>query len=485
MKTILPLCVVSAALLSACGAVGPDYRQPSANVPPGWSEPVPGAQAPAAGDAKISQWWSTFHDPALDQLVARALHSNLDLRLAGERVREARARAGYAEADLLPTAQANASAARVRASHHQPVLGSLPVPKGTPFQDDVSQVGFDASWEIDVFGGKRREDEAANADLQAAQARQRGAVVTLLGEVARSYLDLRADQRRKAIAQDNITAQEQALAITRDRAAHGLSSQLDVEQAATVLANTRAAVPGLDRDADIATHRLAILLGQPPGALAGELAPAQDLPAAPPLVPVGLPSDLIRRRPDVQAAERALAAATARIGVARADLFPHFYLTGGAGYESIDSSPLFSPSSSMWSIGPSVSWHIFDYGHVRANIRLQEAAADAARTTYDATILTALGDVEDALVSYAQEQNHHRELTAAVASSAHAVELARQLYANGIRDFTAVLDAERSLYTAQDQSAQSDQAIDVDVVALYKALGGGWEDVGAKISMAH
>ena len=471
-RPLLPSVII---FLSGCAAVGPDYQRAEVAAPAAWSEAADGT----ATSAPAVAWWKGFGDAELDSLVARALRANPDLRIAQATVREARARYGVAEAALGPTVDGRGSYTREQASRHQPVLGSLPIPAGVPFENNVYQAGFDASWEIDVFGGQRREREAAGAEVGAAEAGAHAAQVTLLGEVARGYLDVRAGQRRLAIAAAAISTQEQALAISRERVANGLTSDLDVAQAATLVASTRALVPALDAAVHVAIHRLGVLLGEQPGALLAELATPAALPAAPPLVPVGLPSQLLQRRPDVQQAERRLAAASARIGVARADLFPRFFLTGGAGFESIGTDDLFTSGSSVWSIGPSIRWRIFDSGRVRANIRVQDARLEQAQAAYEQAILGAFEDVENALVAYAREQERRRLLADAAGTSRAALDLANQLYANGLKDFLSVLDAERTLHQAEDQLVQSEHAVAADVVALAKALGGGWEPAAA------
>jgi NodT family efflux transporter outer membrane factor (OMF) lipoprotein len=348
------------------------------------------------------------------------------------------------------------------------------LPPGVSFENNVYQAGFDASWEIDVFGGKRRATEAAKAEVSAAEFGRRDTLVTLLAEVARNYVEGRGYQRRLAITKQNIAAQEDDLGITRDRFKHGLSSDLDVQQAATLLSTTRADVPTLEDSLQESVHALGVLLGQSPGALLVELSIVAPIPAAPPEVPVGLPSELILRRPDVQQAERQLAAATAQIGVATADLFPKFSLTGVAGWESVSASDWFAGASKMWSLGPTVQWNIFDAGRIRANIKVQNARQEQALANYEKTMLTSFQDVENALVAYAKEQVRRRALEAAVESSRESLRLADQLYVNGLTNFINVLDAERSLYQAQDALVQSDRAVILNLIKLYKALGGGW-----------
>jgi NodT family efflux transporter outer membrane factor (OMF) lipoprotein len=357
---------------------------------------------------------------------------------------------------------------------NQPLLGDIPLPGNIPFENNVYQAGFDASWEIDVFGGTRRATEAAKAVVAASVFGMRDTLVTLLSEVARNYIEARGYQRQLTIAHENIRAQEDNLVITQDRFKHGLTSDLDVQQAATVLATTRAEVPTLENSLLASIHGLGVLLGQPPGALLEELSIVAPIPAAPPEVPVGLPSELLLRRPDVQQAERQLAAATAQIGVATADLFPKFSLTGAAGWESVSASDWFAGASKMWSLGPTVQWNIFDAGRIRANIKVQNARQEQALANYEKTVLGSFEDVENALVSYAKEQVRRRSLEEAVNHSQESLRLANQLYANGLTNFINVLDAERSLYQAQDQLVQSERAVSVNLISLYKSLGGGW-----------
>jgi NodT family efflux transporter outer membrane factor (OMF) lipoprotein len=458
--------------LGGC-AVGPDYHQPNVPAPAQWGA-LAGGETNSA--APVAAWWKNFHDAELDSLIERAAGSNLDLRIAQARVREARAQYRIASADLWPTVDATGSYARQRESQYQPLVGPgdhvLPI---VPLNNNFYQSGFDASWEIDVFGGKRRATEAAGAQVAATQFGEREVLVTLLGEVARNYVEARGYQRRLEIARDNIRAQEQSLALTQDRFTNGLTSDLDVQQANTILATTRAVVPALETALAASIHRLGVLLGQTPEALETELATVAPIPAAPPVVPVGLPSDLLLRRPDVALAERQLAAATANIGVAKADLFPKFFLTGAAGFQGVSGGDWFDAGSRFWSVGPTVQWNIFDAGRIRAHIKVQNARQEEALASYEQTALGAFEDVENALTAYAKEQIRRQQLAAAVRSSEESLRLANQLYANGLSNFINVLDAERSLYQAQDALVQSDRSISANLIALYKALGGGWE----------
>jgi multidrug efflux system outer membrane protein len=465
------VCLVLGLFVLAGCAVGPDYHQPKVQVPPQWSEPAAGGETNSS--ASVAAWWKTFNDPELDSLIQRAVESNLDLKIATARVREARAQYQVSSADLWPSVDASGSYERQRQSKNQPLIGGL-VPASVPFENNVYQAGFDASWEIDVFGGTRRATEAARAEVAATEFGRRDTLVTLLGEVARNYVEARGYQQRLAIARQNIEAQEEDLAITQRRFTNGLASNLDVQQAATLLATTRAEIPTLETDLQTSSHRLGVLLAQPPGALLAELSTVAPIPAAPPEVPVGLPSELLLRRPDVQRAERQLAAATAQIGVATADLFPKFSLTGAAGYQSVSASDWFAGGSKFWSVGPTVQWRIFDAGRIRANIKVQNARQEQALAIYEQTVLLSFEDVENALVGYAREQVRRHSLEDAVKSSRESLRLANQLYENGLANFINVLDSERSLYQVEDALVQSDKTVTQDLISLYKALGGGW-----------
>jgi NodT family efflux transporter outer membrane factor (OMF) lipoprotein len=487
MKPNLLLAVALLAILAGgCAnlpSVGPDYHAPETKAPARWSGPLAGGETNSA--AATAAWWKNFHDSELDSLIERAASSNLDLRIAQARVREARAHYRMTSADFWPTIDASGSYARQRESKNQPLVGPGDhLPLGVPFENSFYQSGFDASWEIDVFGGTRRAVESAKAQVAATQFGEREVLVTLLGEVARNYVEARGYQRRLEIARDNIRAQEQSLAIVQNRFTNGLTSDLDAQQASTVLATTRAVVPALETALAASIHRLGVLLGQTPASLETELSVVAPIPAVPPTVPVGLPSELLLRRPDVALAERQLAAATANIGIAKADLFPKFYLTGVAGYQGVSADDWFTSGSRFWSAGPSVQWRIFDAGRIRANIQVQTARQEQALANYENTTLSAFEDVENALTAYAKEQIRRQQLEAAVKSSEESLHLANQLYANGLANFINVLDAERSLYQAQDALVQSDRTISANLIALYKSLGGGWETIGQPAALA-
>ncbi len=457
-----------AGLLGGC-VVGPDYHPPKTGAPAQWASPREGGETnlPAAGGA----WWKSFHDAELDSLLVRAAQSNLNFRAAVARVREARAAARMVSADLSPSLDAAGSYTRERYSAN----GFPPFPPGIPLDADVYQAGFDAAWEVDVFGGARRASQAARADVEAAEFGRRDLLVTVLAEVARHYVEARAFQRRLAVVGENISAQEQILELTRDRFTKGLTGDLDVEEAEALLATTRAQAPVFESGFRDAVYHLGLLLGQPPGALLEELTNAAPIPAAPPEVPVGLPSDLLQRRPDVQRAERQLAAATARVGAATAGLYPKFSLTGDVGLQSISAGDWISGGSRFWTAGPTVQWRIFDAGRIRAGIRVQNARVDQALAAYEQSMLAAFTDVETALTAYAKEQTRRQSLARAAEANQRAVALARDLYQHGLADFLRVLESQRSLYQSQDALIESERAVSSDLIALYKALGGGWE----------
>ncbi len=475
------LAIASIAGASGC-VVGPDYHASSMNPPAAWDSPVAGGLTNQA--SAPSSWWTSFNDAELDSLIQSAAHSNLDLRIAEARLAQARAVRGGSAAEFAPAVNASGSAARAKQSRNQPFFGALALPPNFPFEYSVYQVGFDAAWEIDLFGGKRRALEAATADWEAVIEARNQAMLSLLAEVARNYVELRGDQRRLQIARRDLHLQEEALELTRARLEGGVATELDVRRTAALLAGMQSAIPPLETAERAAMYALAVLLGRQPGELVAELSAPGALPPIPPEVPIGLPSDLLRRRPDVRRAERELAAETARIGVAKSDWFPKVSLIGAAGAESVSVSNWFEPSSRFWSIGPSVQWNALDFGRVRAKVRAQTAMQDVALATYQKTVLISLQEAENAIVAYVQERDRHRALADAVAENRISLELADGLYKNGRVNFLDVLDARRSLYQSDDQLALSDQSVALDLIVLYKALGGGWETLPQASALA-
>jgi outer membrane protein, multidrug efflux system len=474
----------AAALVAvACAAgcmVGPDYKQPALPMPGGWlgtglvttTNPASQPSVTTTQPAQLTGWWTTFNDAKLDSLIARAVASNLNLRQASARIRQARAVRSGATANLFP--QINTSGS-YRHSGTGPGSGGSGVPNSGSTERDLWQAGFDAAWELDVFGGVRRNIEATNAQLEAAYEDRNDVLVTLLSEVAVDYLSLRASQQQIEISQANLTAQQRTAELTRQLFGGGLRAGLDVVNADALVATTAAQIPTLQSNVQQTIYALSVLLGQQPAALAEELNTIGPVPPTPPVVPVGLPSDLLRRRPDVRRAERQLAAATARIGVATADLFPKFSLTGNFNLSGDKFTALGNIDNRTWSFGPSVTWPILDFGRIRSNIEVQNAAQEEALYFYEQTVLTALQDVESALVAYAKEQQHREGLVQAVTANRKAVDLSTQLYRQGLTDFLNVLDAQRALLLSENARIQSDSIVAQDLVAIYKALGGGWE----------
>ena len=463
--------IATAALLGGC-AVGPDYHPPQASVPAAYHQPLMNTNHPSEG---LSQWWQLFHDRQLDTLIQEAATANHDVRLAQARVREARAEAGVARAALLPSADVNGDYTRQRLSKNTSG-GFLARAAGQSLEQNFFDSGIDMSWEIDVFGGNRRALEAARADVGATEETSRGVLITVLGDVGLNYLDLRGLQKELAVARDNLRLQEQTLDLTRDQFKAGLATELDTARAEAQAADTRAQIPLFEQGIQRDIHRLGILIGKEPAELESQLAASSPIPSAVPEIPIGLPSDLLRRRPDIRQAEREAAAATARIGVATADLFPRFYLTGAAGLQSLSASDFFNASSGFWSFGPSVRWQVFTAGRVRQNIKIQDARQEQSLIRYQQTVLTSLEEVENALVACGKEEEHHSALAQSEAANRRAVDLADERYRSGLEDFLNVLEAQRSLLAAQDNLAQSERTMGQNIVRLYKALGGGWSE---------
>jgi NodT family efflux transporter outer membrane factor (OMF) lipoprotein len=451
--------------LTGCTTLGPDYKPPRTAAPSHWTTELRDGLTGAAADTNLlERWWTVFNDPVLSDLVERASAGNLDLRQAQARVREARALRGMAKAGLFPTVGANASASRTKSSKEA----------GSGQTSDFYTTSLDASWELDLFGGKRRSLESATATWQAAQESLRDVQVSLLAEVALNYVEVRSYQELLSITESNVLTRIETYDITRWRREAGLTIQLDEDQAKQSLEQVRAQLPTLRTSLAQAKYRLAVLLGQPPGALRDLLAEGQPVPSAPVGVAVGMPADLLRRRPDVRSAERQLAAQTAQIGVAKAQFYPSFSLAGTLGLESLEYANLYSASARAAQGLAKAAWTIFDGGSIRQNIKLQTAKQEAALSFYESTVLTALQDVESALVAYANEQTRRDSLSAAMQAGGSAFELARFQYNSGLVSFQTVLDTQQSLLSTQDQLAVSQAKVTSNLIGLYKALGGGW-----------
>jgi NodT family efflux transporter outer membrane factor (OMF) lipoprotein len=455
-------------IVSGC-AVGPDYHAPAISTPKAWHTALRGGLNDTPADtAQLANWWNTLNDPLLVQLIQAAVANNLDLKQAQARLREARARRGASEAERFPTLAVQAGANRNRSSGKMGGGGSL--------TSDTFSAGFDANWELDIFGGKRRAVEAAEASLDAAREDLRDVLVSLVAEVALNYVEARSFQARFAVADASLATLSETWQIARWRREAGLTTQLDEDQAKLNLEQTRAQLPVLLTGREQAKNRLAVLLGRQSGTLAG-LEAAAAIPSSPPEVAVGVPAEVLRQRPDIRRAERQLAAATAQVGVATAARYPNFSLTGTLGLQALSAPSLLQSSAGMFALGSNAAWTLFDAGRIRQNIEIQNALQEQALIRYEAAVLDALRDVENALVAYAEEQNRRQALKEAVHAAQSAARLAGNQYAAGLIDFLTVLDSQRSTLSLQDQLIQSEAAVTANLTRLYKALGGGWNTV--------
>ncbi len=469
-----------AALVAGCASVGRDYTAPLTAVPADWQTRSDETRQTIAPE----RWWEAFHDPGLDRLVARALTGNYDVRIAIARLREVRADLGVASAAQGPQVDASGAATRQRTLFFAP---NGPVPATTT----LYQVGFDATWELDLFGGTRRAVEAAQADLGAAVASRHDVQISVVAEVVRAWLALGSAQERLVIAQRALASEQDSRDLVAARVSGGLAAASALAQADAQLATNRTLLPGLLAARAQAANQLAVLLGEPPPALheldavghrtvvAGlDNAPLFSAVAVPDPVDLlrpGLPSELLRRRPDIQRAERELAGATARVGVATADLYPRFSLTGSFGFEGLSTSGLFTSPNGIWSIGPTVRWPILASGRIAANIHAADAREEQALLRYRQTVLGAFADAENALVALLRERERAHAFALAVAAHQNALALAKERQAGGVDDYLAVLREELALFTVQDDWQLSRLAVADDLVALAKALGGGWQ----------
>ena len=473
--------ITFACLVATAGCtVGPNYHRPSVDLQHKWVAPEADGSATAAmagvptsrpsmvqpGGDFPEQWWTTLSDSTLNGLVDRAVRFNLGLRAAAARVRQARAQWARAKAGLFP--KANVGAGYDFEHNNGPLF-----PADTKDYNFYA-AGFDASWELDIFGGTRRAIEAAGDSLEAQTEARRAVLVSLLAEVCRDYVKLRTAQQRAAVAADNLRIARDSLALAQRLNAAGVVGNLDVTRAQAEVTVTAASLPEFDIEAQQSIHALGVLLGESPDTLLAELSQAGPIPRPPGNVPVGLPSDLLCRRPDVRRAERELAAATASIGVAESDLYPKFTLTGDFGVGATDTSTLFNWSSRFVGVGPSARWLLLDAGRVLANVDSRRAVRAELLADYQQTILVAVRDVEDAVVAFQRDQDRRDLYRQTVDANAESVRIANDQYAKGISGFLTVLDAERSLFASQDALAVSDGTISLDLVALYKGLGGGW-----------
>ena len=476
--------------LAAC-TVGPDFLKPSPETPETWTKTATAAKGKSVAvpaEPDNDAWWESFHDKELSSLVARARGANLDLKEAALRIAEARWQERITRAGEYPTLGGNASYASTQFSTTTAQgavfgdLGSIKGPPGLQFPSfpnpyDQYQLGFDASWEPDLFGGLKRSEEANSAQTEAAEEASHDALVSLEGEIGRVYIDLRGAQEKLAITEDTLAADRETLTLLRQRLAAKLGNELDVRNEAAQVATTQSEVPVFDGQIDGDINQLSYLLAREPQALRSELIAKHAVPPVPPQVPIGLPSDLARRRPDIREAEANLHAATANVGVAVANLYPTVTFTAGIGTQAERFPNLADWASRFFQAGPTINVPIFEGGRLKATVRLDETAQKLAAVDYAKTVLSAVHDVENALVAYDTEQRRRAALVESVKENTDALALARLRYRDGMTTFLDVLTAQRTLLAARLTLADSTASVSTDLVALYKALGGGWEEI--------
>ena len=516
---------LSCLLLGGC-TLGPDFHSPSPWSPASWfrgEPPKPTLASLPVAEPVDPEWWKVFNDPVLTGLERRVATSNLDVQAATFRLAQSRAQRRVTGADQFATLNGNASYTRERISPNgvaalfgggassgsgsgsggggnssgSPATGNNGSGTGTQTSSnglggrqggipasglgtaipafDLFQGGFDASWELDLWGRVRREVEAADAAIDASVEARRQLLVTSLSELARDYVQLRGTQDQLSIARRNLASAEDSARITKERAAGGLSTDLDVANALAQVESTSATIPQLEQQEQQGINAISLLLGAPPGSLSAELSPAKPVPPAPPQVPVGLPSELVRRRPDVRQSEAQLHSATANIGVAEAAFFPTITLSGSVALQATQLKTWGNIASGTYGLGPSLTLPIFEGGRLRGQLALNRAAEREAAVNYQRTVLGAFHDVDNALIAYRAEQRRRERLAAQVEQARRALGLARQQYRSGITAFLDVLTAQRTVLSAEQQLADSTTTIDTNLVQLYKALGGGWE----------
>jgi len=482
----IPLVALLSVAVAGC-TVGPNFWRPSPDVPVAWSASAlsstnSASQVSTAPTGDRARWWTSFKDDELNSLIDRAAGANLDAKEAVLRIAEARAQRDISAADQWPSLSVNASGQVNRLSDTTPTgalfnkVGDFPGLTGISFPNpyDQYQLGFDASWEIDLFGRVRRSVEAANANAQASLEDSRQILISTFGDVGRAYIDLRGAQAKRAFTLDTVADAKELLDLAAQRRRAGLSPDIDVVRAAAEASSAEALLPALDQQITVDINQLSKLLAREPGALRTELETARPIPPVPPVVPIGLPADLARRRPDIREAEARLHAATAQIGVAVADLYPRLTLGAQGGLQSETVAGLANWASRFVTAGPTLELPIFDAGRRRGTVRVQDIRAKEAALDYRRTVLSALQETENALAAYCTDQARGAALSRTVARNRDALALARQRYAAGVASFIDVLDAERTTQQNELLLADSSTAVSIDLVVLYKALGGGW-----------
>ena len=467
-------------LLAGCTRMGPDFARPDAWwKPDSWFASAPVTPPTLRASVPVAEpfdhaWWKLLGDPLLNEMQEQLATANLDLRTADFRLVQARAQLGITEATTTPGVNVSASYARQQFSRNGPASGSR---LRNPF--NVFQFGLDLSWEIDLWGRVARLVEASGAQVAGSEEAGRDLLVTASAELARSYLTLRGVQRKIAIYRQNLDIARQNQSLTRDRAAGGLTTDLDVATASAQVATVEAQLPTLEEQQSRLVNAISMLLGEPPGARFAALGAPRALPPVPPRVPVGVPGELTRRRPDIRMAEANLHVATAVIGVARADFFPRVTLSGSGAIQALNVEKLSEWASRTYGFGPSISLPLFEGGRLRRTLELREAQQQEAALVYQRTVLNALHEVDNALTAYGTEQRRRDRVQQAVAESRRALGLARLRYEQGVADFLQVLTAQRILLAAEQDLADSTTAVSLNLVQLYRALGGGWDPASA------
>jgi outer membrane protein, multidrug efflux system len=469
VSTLPPVAVaVAATLLTTACAVGPNYHAPETKTAAAFDNAEAQTYSADTASTNVAEFWTGFNDAELNKLVNDALAANHDLRIAITNVRAARALRRDAAFDLAPSINAGGGYTKTRTAN-------VTTSPGAPRESELYDAGFDAFWELDFFGRVRRGLEASNAELGAVEASARDAQVIVTAEVTRTYFELRGQQQQLDVARRNVANQKETLDLAQVRLDAGSGTEFDTARAQAQLSTTSGTIAPLEAAVARSIHRLSVLVGKEPGALRAELTPPQNLPPLPGIVPVGDPAGLLRRRPDIRVAERELAGATARVGVAVADLFPRVTFTGNAGYVATKSGDLGDSGSDTYTLAPGISWAIFDLGHVQARIGAAKWRKEGAVLQYEQTVLKALEETENSLVTHARARERLVHDEEAVRASNTAAGLARTRYENGASDFLAVLDAERIQLQSEDQLARSRTEAATSLIAVYKSLGGGWE----------
>lgn len=494
---LLAVEILASFVIAGC-TVGPNFEPPASATPPQVFERTQAEQAPskAVESGFSADWWTLFNDPALNALEQRLAHANLDVAAASARLRQSRAEQRVAGAAAYPTLDGAASYNRERGSPNG-ILSLLGVtPSGTPSQSasganplgvapipgskgspayNLYQAGFDASWELDIWGRVRRGVEAASALSDASYEDRNAVLLSARAELARDYIELRDTQSLLRIAQQNLQIARETTRLTQVRMREGVTTDLDVANASAQVALIESLIPTLESRRETTINAIGVLLGEEPGALTQTLDDAHDVPDLPGQVPIGFPSELVQRRPDIRKAEAELHAATASIGMAKADFYPRISLNGSAGFQTLQLSSLANWASGQFVVGPSITMPIFEGGRLKGTLNLREAQQEEAAIAYKHTVLEAWREVDDALVVYDAEQLRRDKLASVVALNQRALSIAQQRYKAGALDYLDVLNVQKQLLDAQSNAEQSRATADANLITLCKALGGGWE----------